>query len=77
MQTCRALDEVLDLVPLNKVIAFGGDYRVAVQEVWGHLVMVRESVATALAKRVEAESLDRDEAIGIARMWFYGNPAHI
>jgi len=77
VQTCRALDEVLDLVPLNKIIAFGGDYRVAVQKVWGHLVMARECVATALANRVEAGSLDRDEALRIARMWFYGNPARI
>lgn len=77
VQTCRALDEVLDLVPLNKVIAFGGDYRVAVQKVWGHLVMARECVATALGNRVEAGSLDRDEALRIARMWFYDNPARI
>ncbi len=76
-QTYRALDEVLDMVPVNKVIAFGGDYRVAVQKVWGHLVMARECVATALGNRVEAGSLDRDEALRIARMWFYDNPARI
>jgi predicted TIM-barrel fold metal-dependent hydrolase len=77
VQTCRALDEVLDLVPTNKVIAFGGDYRVAVQKAWGHLVMARECVATALANRIEAGSLDRDEALRIACLWFYDNPARI
>ena len=77
VQTCRALDEVLDLVPLNKVIAFGGDYRVAVQKAWGHLVMARECVATALSNRVETSELDRDEALRIAGMWFYDNPARI
>jgi len=77
VQTCRALDEVLDLVPLNKVIAFGGDYRAAVQKVWGHLVMARECVAAALANRVEAGDLDRAEALRIARMWFHDNPARI
>ena len=39
--------------------------------------MARECVATALGNRVEAGSLDRDEALRIARMWFYGNPARI
>ncbi|MBL7200420.1 MAG: amidohydrolase family protein [Anaerolineae bacterium] len=77
VQTCRALDELLDLVPLNKVIAFGGDYRVAVQKVWGHLVMARECVAVALAKRVQDGDLDRAEAMRIARMWFDDNPARI
>ena len=77
VQTCRALDEMLDLVPLNKVIAFGGDYRAAVQKAWGHLVMARECVATALANRVETGELDRDEALRIAGLWFYDNPARI
>jgi predicted TIM-barrel fold metal-dependent hydrolase len=77
VQTCRALDEILDLVPLNKVIAFGGDYRAAVHKVWGHLVMARECVAAALATRVDAGCFDRAEALRIARMWFHGNPARI
>jgi predicted TIM-barrel fold metal-dependent hydrolase len=77
VQTCRALDEVLDMVPLNKVIAFGGDYRVAVHKVWGHLVMARECVATALANQIEDRRFDRQEALRIARMWFYENPVHI
>jgi hypothetical protein len=76
-QTCRALDEVLDMVPTNKVSAFGGDYRVAVQKVWGHLVMARECVSAALASQIEAGAFDRAEALRIARMWFYDNPARI
>ncbi len=77
VQTKRALDEILDLVPLNKVIAFGGDYRVAVQKVYGHLVLAREVVAAALGERVEAGELDREEALRIARLWFHDNPARI
>ena len=77
VQTCRALDEILDLVPVNKVIAFGGDYRVSVQKVWGHLVMARECVAAALADRIEAGDLDRKEALRIARLWFFDNPARV
>jgi hypothetical protein len=77
VQTKRALDEILDLVPLNKIIAFGGDYRVAVQKVYGHLVLAREVVASALGERIEAGELDREEALRIARLWFYDNPARI
>jgi hypothetical protein len=73
-QTIRALDEVFDLVPLNKVIAFGGDYQIGVQKVWGHLVMVRECVAAALAKRIDAGRMDLDDALQIARLWFFDNP---
>jgi predicted TIM-barrel fold metal-dependent hydrolase len=77
VQTVRALDEVLDMVPLNKVSAFGGDYRAAVQKAWGHLVLARQCVAAALANQIEAGELDRAEAMHIARMWFYDNPARI
>lgn len=76
-QTIRALDEIIDLVPVNKVIAFGGDYRVAVQKVYGHLVMAREAMAAALARRVAAGDFDLVEALRIAKMWFYDNPTRI
>jgi len=77
VQTVRALDEVLDMVPLNVVSAFGGDYRAAVQKAWGHLVLARQCVAATLANRIEAGLLDRAEAMRIAKMWFYDNPARI
>lgn len=76
-QTVHALDEIIDLVPVGKVIAFGGDYRVAVQKVYGHLVMAREAVAAALGRRVGAGDFDMAEALRIAKMWFYDNPARI
>ena len=75
--TTRALDEIIDLVPSNKTIAFGADYRTSVQKAYGHLVMARECVATALANRIEAGDFDRDEAIRLARLWFHGNATRI
>ena len=71
------LDEIIDLVPVNKVIAFGGDYRVCVQKVYGHLVMARQVVAAALARRVAAGDFDRAEAVRIAKLWFHDNPTRI
>ena len=77
VQTARMLDELIDLVPVNKLIAFGGDYRAAVQKVYGHLVMAREVVASVLAGRVEAGDFDREYALSLAKMWFCENPARI
>jgi len=75
LQTARALDKTLDMVPLNKVFAFGGDNRVAVQKSYGHLVLAREAVSGALARAIKAGRLGRPEALRIAQMWFYDNPA--
>ncbi len=77
VQTTRALDEIIDLVPLNKVIAFGGDYRVSVQKVWGHLTMARECVAAALSQRVKSRQMNKQNAFDIAQLWFYENPRKI
>ncbi len=77
LQTEQALEEIIDQVPLTKVIAFGGDYRVAVQKVYGHLVMAREAAAAALARRVDDGDFDQEEALRIARLWFRENPARI
>jgi len=75
--TLDAIDEMIDLVPLNKIIAFGGDYVCCVQKVYGHLVMARETVAKALAKRVSCGDFREDRAIDIAKMWFHDNPSRI
>jgi hypothetical protein len=76
-QAARMLDELIDLVPASKIIAFGGDYALCLQKVYGHLVMAREVVASVLAGRIEAGDLDRAEAMRLARVWFVDNPTRI
>jgi len=71
--TMSALDEWIDLVPVNKIIAFGGDYK-NVENVYGHLVMARENIAKVLGRRVEEGLLTENGAIEIAQEWFYDNP---
>ncbi len=75
--TVRTLDEIIDLVPMNKIIAFGADYRVAVHKVYGHLVMAREVVAAALAKRIEAGEFDAEYALHLAGLWLHDNAARV
>ena len=76
-QTAQALIEIVDQVPLNKVIAFGGDYRASVQKTYGHLVIAREAVAVALGHHVDAGAFDPPRALHIARLWFHENPKRI
>jgi len=75
--TCSTLQEWLDLVPTNKIIAFGADYHKPVEKAWGHLVMAREDVARVLADRVDASRMSFEEALRLARKLFYDNPKRI
>jgi predicted TIM-barrel fold metal-dependent hydrolase len=72
--TCSALDECIDMVPMNKIIGFGGDYSRPVEKVYGHLVMAREDIATVLGRRVDRGLMGSDEAAVIARKWLWDNP---
>jgi hypothetical protein len=72
--TCSALNEWIDLVPINKIIGFGGDYILPVEKVFGHLVMAKEDISRVLAYRVGLGSMAKRDALDIAQMWLYENP---
>ncbi len=69
----RALDEWLELLPYNKIAAFGGDY-LFVDGVYGHQKMARETVAKVLAKKIQEGLFDFDEAKEVAQHLFINNP---
>jgi predicted TIM-barrel fold metal-dependent hydrolase len=71
-----ALEEMLETLPLNKVLGFGGDYRV-VEKVYGHLVMARETIARVLAKKVEDRDMTEARALEAARMMLRENPKEL
>jgi len=71
---CSGLDECMDMVPLNKIIGFGGDYGRPVEKVYGHLVMAREDIATVLGRRVDRGQMGVDDAINIAKKLLRDNP---
>lgn len=78
MMVRSALPEYVDIVPINKLIAFGGDYSApAVEKVWGHLVIARENIAHALAQLITDGRMSKDEALWMAKLWFYDNPARL
>ncbi|MEM2428834.1 MAG: amidohydrolase, partial [Candidatus Bathyarchaeia archaeon] len=72
-----ALDEWIDLMPITKIIGFGGDYSIPVEKIYGHLVMAKEDIAEVLARRISRGLMKRSEALEIARMWFYENPVEL
>ncbi len=72
----NSLIEWIDSVPINKISAFGGDYRF-VDGVYGHLQLAKMNVSRALAKKVEDGVFDLDRAKKIVDMLFYENPNRI
>ncbi len=76
-QTQSGIDELLDQVPVNKIIAFGGDYSRPVEKVVGHLEMAREDFAIVFARRIERGLMGLEDAKHILKLWFYDNPVRI
>lgn len=76
--TRSAMPEYVDFVPVNKIIAFGGDYSApCVEKVWGHLSMAQENVAEVLAMLVKDRRMTAERAVEVARMWFHDNPVSL
>jgi uncharacterized protein len=73
----EALDEAIDLLPTNKLMAFGGDYVLPVEKVYGHLTMAREDIAKVLARRVGERQMTEDQALDLAKKWFWDNPKEL
>jgi len=71
------LDEAIDLVPMNKIIAFGGDYNLPVEKVYGHLVMAREDIAEVLARRIMKGQITESQALDLVKKWFWDNPKEL
>lgn len=72
-----ALDIALELLPINKIIAFGGDYALPVENIYGHLTLARQNVAAVLARRVCDGRMRASSALDAAKMLFYDNAAEL
>ena len=73
----EALDEALDLVPVNKITGFGGDYALPVEKIAGHLELARRNIAGALAGRLEDCRMTEAQAMDVARLWLFDNPKEL
>jgi hypothetical protein len=70
------LREWLEMVPTNKIIAFGDDLA-HVEAVYGHAQMARDNFSHVLAQMIQERRLSESEAVDVARAAFHDNPAHI
>ena len=77
--TVAGLLEYFDIVPVNKIIGFGGDYTVySLEKVVGHLRIAEENIARVLSRLVEEGRIGGlNEAVEVAKMLFYENPVRI
>lgn len=70
----QLLHELIETVPENKIMAFGGD-AVTVEMAYGHSRMARQVVTRVLTEKVVEGYLTADEAIALARRILRDNPA--
>jgi uncharacterized protein len=73
----NSLDEWIDIVPTNKIIAFGGDVITLPQHAVGMLEVAKQNICRGLARRIERDRLDMAGAKKILKDWFYENPVRI
>nr|MDD6336065.1 amidohydrolase family protein [bacterium] len=72
----RALMEALDSVPVNKIMAFGGDY-VPIDLVYGHVTLAKRNLARALAAQIEMGAMSVEQALDCAHRMLYDNPKRV
>lgn len=75
--TEHMLNEWIDLVPVNKIIGFGGDNCDGPEKTYGVRRLTFENIARAFALRVARRQMTESRALQICRAWLYENPKRI
>ncbi len=70
----RLLHELIETVPGNKIMAYGGD-SITVEMAYGHARMARQVVTRVLSEKVAEGYMAEDEAIALAGKILRDNPA--
>ena len=69
----RSLRSWVDMIPMHKILGFGGDYCV-VEKVYGQLVLAKQNIGSALAAKMDDGALSFDRAKAWIQAMFYDNP---
>ncbi len=75
-RTKALLHELLDTVPANKILAFGGDYNFP-EGSYAHAKMARRVMCEVLSEKVTHGDLSEDEAVKTAQLLFHDNAARL
>lgn len=70
------LHEYIELVPINKIAVFGGDFFHR-EGLYGHLQMMQENLAAVMDKLVEDGTINRDDAVSVCAKLLYHNPVNL
>jgi len=68
----RYLHEWLETIPVNKIMAFGGDFR-CVENIYGELLIAKQVISKVLISKVGQGYFSEQEALKIAKMILYDN----
>ena len=71
--TRRALHEMLETVPANKIFGYGGDYRYP-ELSYAHARIARRNLTQVLAEKVEERFCTESESLELAQMILHDNP---
>ncbi len=69
----RALSDMLDTIPANKIHGFGGDY-LFVEGTYGHAVIARREIARVLCEKIGEGRFSEEYAVKVGRMLLRDNP---
>jgi len=69
----EGLNQIIDLIPMNKVIGYGGDYH-CIERVYGAREMMNQTMSRALADKVADGILSLERAKTWARAMLWDNP---
>jgi predicted TIM-barrel fold metal-dependent hydrolase len=72
-KSIEAMKSYIEMLPLNKIHAFGGDY-IYPQQIYGNMLFTRENIYTALSDLIRRGRLSENDAKKIAYDWLYANP---
>ena len=61
------MNEWLETVPANKIMAFGGDFLNA-EGTYGHLMLAKQIISNVLVEKVKSGYFSEEEAFKIAQM---------
>ncbi len=68
------MERAVQTMPHTKIHAFGGDYGDTPEYSAAHLHIARQNVAAALTNLIEGGWLEEEQAVAIAKDWFFNNP---
>lgn len=74
----EAIDEIIDTLPINKIIGFGGDYTYeSIENIYGHLKMAKDNLAEIISQRISQGYMDFNSGIEVIKKFLFNNPKYL